>query len=332
MANLMNVCRRKLCLTREVLAGVIRLKLARWSNYHIMPHPLILVWEATNQCNCKCVYCDTWKNPRQDEILLTFDEIKTIIQAAADMGLCGMVFTGGGEPLLRGDVFEVIKFAKNLGLWVALTTNGTLINAENVHKVLQAELVTLSIDTMDRDEYELRRGRHGYKNVMEAVELLRTCNKNTYLTVQTVIDESNWRKINDINEYFYFKGFDTVFQLIYNKYFNIDSEAWKRQINKLKYHRAFTATLHNIFLKKFPEIAAGKAAVPCFAGSANIVISPAGKLMACNTFGEPGIDLRKTPFTIAWKSMTAIRKYIDSPERRCICGNTCYIPLAIFLA
>lgn len=327
----MNVYWHNVRFAWKTILGVLSLKVARWTNYRITPRPLILVWESTNQCNSQCQYCASWNTPHTNSNLLKEDEIKTLLYSAVRMGLCGFVITGGGEPLLREDVFEIIKFAKQLGLWVALTTNGTLITQRNVREVLQTDLITVSVDSIDRNKNNLRRGNEGYEKVMNSIELLRTYNEKTYLTVQAVIDEKNWREINDFNEFFYLKGYDTIFQLIYNKHFYIDAGEWKKRVHDLKYHRAFTASLHNNFLLRFPEIAMGKTKVPCLAGSTNFVISPTGALMICNTFREPGNDLRRISFKTAWKKINVLRRYVESPERRCICGNTCFIPISIFL-
>ena len=112
---------------------------------------------------------------------------------------------------MRDDLPEVIRFARSKGLFVALTTNGTLISAENVDSLLQADLITVSIDSISEEKHNHRRGVASFRRAMNGIELLRKRNVRTYLTIQSVIDEENWWEINGINEYFHAKGIDTVF-------------------------------------------------------------------------------------------------------------------------
>jgi heme d1 biosynthesis radical SAM protein NirJ len=46
-----------------------------------------------------------------------------------------VLILSGGEPLLRPDIFEISRQAKSLGFFVGLSTNGTLINKQNINAI-----------------------------------------------------------------------------------------------------------------------------------------------------------------------------------------------------
>lgn len=81
---------------------------------------------------------------------LTFDEWKTILEKANQAGIPHVIFTGG-EPTLRSDLIELIKFAENLGMVTGLATDGLrLVESEYLKQLLNSGLDHLLI-TFDPD-------------------------------------------------------------------------------------------------------------------------------------------------------------------------------------
>lgn len=80
----------------------------------------------TQRCNLQCAYChhEGEESPGEEMSTRTACEILGVF---ADHGVRKLKITGG-EPLLRADICEVIRFAKDAGFEeVSLTTNGTLL-------------------------------------------------------------------------------------------------------------------------------------------------------------------------------------------------------------
>jgi MoaA/NifB/PqqE/SkfB family radical SAM enzyme len=84
--------------------------------------PIYAHIELTNQCNLNCPEC--YVERKQEH--LSFQQLKSIIHKLAMAGVFSVTF-GGGEPMLRKDVFKLAKYARWLGLGVSMTTNGTLL-------------------------------------------------------------------------------------------------------------------------------------------------------------------------------------------------------------
>src|ERR1700688_4534707 len=87
------------------------------------PTPLALIAELTHRCPLHCVYCS---NPL--ELKTRADELSTevwsrVFREAAEAGVLQIDFTGG-EPLARPDLVDLIRSARESGLYVNLITSG----------------------------------------------------------------------------------------------------------------------------------------------------------------------------------------------------------------
>ena len=85
-----------------------------------------MVWNCTRRCNLKCRHCysDSGCGAAADE--LTTDEARRLIDDIASFG-CPAILFSGGEPCLRPDLVELVALARERGLRVTLSTNGTLV-------------------------------------------------------------------------------------------------------------------------------------------------------------------------------------------------------------
>ena len=86
--------------------------------------------KLTENCQAKCVTCDYWKT-RWEDGLSTERAVETI-NRLSDFGIRYLRFTGG-EPLLRRDLFEILRRADTSRFKrISLQTNGLLL--KKLHK------------------------------------------------------------------------------------------------------------------------------------------------------------------------------------------------------
>lgn len=89
------------------------------------PRPVV-VWNFTRQCNLKCKHCyasaDNHKSPGEMDTAAGKAFIDDLVEFKAPV----LLFSGG-EPLLRKDFYELASYAREKGLRIALSTNGTVI-------------------------------------------------------------------------------------------------------------------------------------------------------------------------------------------------------------
>jgi len=89
----------------------------------------VVVWNATRRCNLHCVHCYSSSQNRHYSDELSTGEGKALI---ADLALFGspVILFSGGEPLMREDLPELVRFAVDEGMRAVISTNGTLITRE----------------------------------------------------------------------------------------------------------------------------------------------------------------------------------------------------------
>jgi len=129
----------------------------------------------TNACNLSCSYCYLSAGERMENELTT-GEVKDVIDQMA--GLKG-AFPGqqrvnfsGGEPLLRDDIWEIARYARERGFWTKVTTNGTLVDAETAKKLAgHFDHVAVSLDG-SREDHERLRGEGSYDSTIEGIRRL----------------------------------------------------------------------------------------------------------------------------------------------------------------
>ena len=116
-------------------------------------------WHLISACNYTCRFCFA-RNLGEDPV--SFDDGVGIIQKLVDLGMDKINFAGG-EPLLHPRLLDYCRVAKDLGMTVSITTNGSLLNESLILKMRDVvDWIALSIDS-GSNEIETRLGR-GYGN------------------------------------------------------------------------------------------------------------------------------------------------------------------------
>ena len=111
----------------------------------------------TDACNLRCVYCmpeDMTFRPRRE--LMSDDEIMTLVEVGASLGVRKIRLTGG-EPSIRSNVVELVgRIAAVPGIKdLAMTTNALMLD-KLAAPLAQAGLkrVNISIDTLDAAKFK----------------------------------------------------------------------------------------------------------------------------------------------------------------------------------
>src|ERR1041384_4945249 len=97
--------------------------------------PYVISWNLTYRCNLACEHCylDAGAKPAidspafADRSELGTDGCFTVIDEIARFAPDCLLILTGGEPLLRRDIVEIIRYAAQKGLWVVVGTNGVTI-------------------------------------------------------------------------------------------------------------------------------------------------------------------------------------------------------------
>jgi MoaA/NifB/PqqE/SkfB family radical SAM enzyme len=123
--------------------------------------------------------------------------MKAVLRDFAILGTVGIGFTGG-EPLLRKDIFELLRYTKELGMIAHLNTNGFFLDDDNIEKLLEAQVdsLNISLDGASSKTHDALRGFAGaFDKVVAAVKkinLLRQKRNNPIrLKLVAVINDRN---------------------------------------------------------------------------------------------------------------------------------------------
>jgi radical SAM protein len=125
--------------------------------------PFLAIWEVTQSCDLACKHCRAAAQPIAHPDELSTAEGKALIDEIAAMAVPIFVFTGG-DPLKRKDVFELIRYASDKGVHVALTPSATpLLTREAIFQLKEAGLVRLgiSLDGSTAEVHDSFRGLSG---------------------------------------------------------------------------------------------------------------------------------------------------------------------------
>lgn len=122
----------------------------------------IVVWSLTRTCNLKCVHCYTDSDSIKYPDELSTEQCKAVLDDLADFGVPAVLFSGG-EPLVRKDLFELARYARDRKLHVVLSTNGTLIDRDTAQKLKDLEFayVGISLDSAIPEVHDKFRGVEG---------------------------------------------------------------------------------------------------------------------------------------------------------------------------
>jgi radical SAM protein len=142
-----------------------------------MKKPVSVMWESTIACGLKCKHCKASAKTIPDPRELTTDEGKKLIDQMAAFGTPYPILRiTGGNALMREDIFDLIKHAKDSGITVTIAPSTTPhMNRENIMKLKEAgcDVVAMSIDGATAKAHDTFRGVPGtFDRLVRACEIM----------------------------------------------------------------------------------------------------------------------------------------------------------------
>lgn len=152
--------------------------------------PTFVVFRVTEKCNSRCQMCPFHKSNKKE--LSTYQIKKILTNLKTWLGPF-VLSISGGEPTIRNDIWEIIRFANNLGIKTVLCTNGTLITQKDIPKIINSgiEDIKISLDSLNSYGYQKIRGITANKKVLQTLHLLKEYTKDISISIHTVIIEQN---------------------------------------------------------------------------------------------------------------------------------------------
>ena len=134
-----------------------------------------ILWEITSKCNLRCRHCMVYggRNIPKD---MSFDQICECIKKIREDNRIKEIWFSGGEPMVRDDIYDVIRVAAENGMTPSLSSNGTLIDEAAAERLFYCGIryVHLSIDGICSQTHDMMRGVPGaFDKTIRAAYALR---------------------------------------------------------------------------------------------------------------------------------------------------------------
>lgn len=176
----------------------------------------VVVWNCTRTCNLRCVHCYAQSEAQHYEGEMTTDQGKAMIDDLAAFGAPVLLFSGG-EPTMRPDLVELMQYAKDAGMRVVISTNGTLITKAMAEDFARVGLsyVGVSLDGT-RATHDGFRGMEGsFDRAIQGIRNARAAGIKVGLRM--TINKLNWRDIDEIFDIMEDEGIDRAcfYHLVY---------------------------------------------------------------------------------------------------------------------
>jgi heme d1 biosynthesis radical SAM protein NirJ len=137
------------------------------------PGPVV-IWNLIRRCNLMCKHCYAISGDVDFPGELTTEEVFSVMDDLKDFKVPVLILSGG-EPLMRHDIFEISRCAKQKGFYVGLSTNGTLVSKDNIGKIAEIgyDYVGISLDGMRETHDVFRRMEGGFDAALNGIRLCR---------------------------------------------------------------------------------------------------------------------------------------------------------------
>jgi AdoMet-dependent heme synthase len=298
-------------------------------------------WNLTKRCNLNCDHCyldaDFRGGARTDE--LDTEECFRVIDQIAEVNPNAFLILTGGEPLLRPDIYEIVRYAADKKFMVVLGTNGTMINHTVAKKIKAAGAhgVGISIDSMDAIKHNKFRGvDQAWENSTKAFEILNEVGVD--FLIQMSVSEMNYKEIPDVVAYA-----ESIGAIAFNLYFLVCTGRGQgnTDISNAAYEDALK-TLYKLQMDYKGRLMINSKCAPqykrvvyendpesvyqrtysggCPAGTHYGRISPEGDLTPCPFIAESVGNLKDSSFKDLWENAPLMNQLRDRKKLEGKCG------------
>ena len=150
--------------------------------------PLACGLYISSACNLRCSLCNIRRY--DPPYTISEDRARALVK---ELGALKVVYfsISGGEPLLAPYVFDLLAYAKSLGiLYTHVVSNGLLMDAARAKALAKAAVseISLSLDGPEHFHDKARGVTGSYRHVLDAVEHVKVHAAGTRIVLNTILD------------------------------------------------------------------------------------------------------------------------------------------------
>ena len=158
--------------------------------------PLKISMNITKKCNLRCEQCFSESGEIGGNELSTLELYKLF----DDMREFGTFFIciGGGEPLMRDDILDILRYGYNKQLAISIVSNGILFTRELIEAMNECHLDTIWISLEGLEEnHDRLRGKGTFVKALEAILLLKKYS-NAKIAIRMSLSRFNIDEYHDV--------------------------------------------------------------------------------------------------------------------------------------
>ena len=303
----------------------------------------LLAINLTKRCNLACAHCymdaETMKHGGENE--LTTKEVRGLLDDIAGRSTETMVVLTGGEPMMRGDLEELVAHGAERGLSMVVGTNGVALTDKRVQSLKAAGAMGagISVDSLDPVKHDAFRGLPGaWGKTMQGIE---ACKRHDLsFQIHFSVTESNANEIPAMIDFARASGARVlnVFFLVCTgrgeSMSDISPITYERVLNQLVAAQEQSQGLlirarcaphyKRIAYQRNPQStltrAAGYEGGGCLAGIHYCRITPEGGVTACPYIPDEEGSIRDTKFWDIWNQSPTFQS-LRNPKLQGKCGS-----------
>jgi molybdenum cofactor biosynthesis enzyme MoaA len=220
--------------------------------------PIYVHIQTTPFCNHACEFCGVIHSFDKQKAL-SIDDFVVMRDNLYQMGV-GLVVLTGGEPMIRKDIFDIVRLFSEKGIEVRLQTNGSLLTRDVIERFNTAGLAGLTISLDSLHEHKMRKMTRAdtFRQIIDGIVNSVKYGKFNIVAINAVINKTNLDEPEDIVRFvdFGWDMFDCVIPTREGRHGRLFlwKSQFKVQSSKLKVkEKSFYETI-NINNKKYREI------------------------------------------------------------------------------
>ena len=165
----------------------------------IFPKPITLGLDISNFCNDDCEWCLYRKYKKEHNVNMPIELIKKAIVEAKELGILGICFSGGGEPLMNEYFNSAIMICKKNKIAASLNTNGDKLNEISDEVISYLTYIRISLDAGSYSTH-LRLHHPSGINFKQRLQIIeKICKKKlTIIGIGFLVHPLNYKEIYKI--------------------------------------------------------------------------------------------------------------------------------------
>jgi AdoMet-dependent heme synthase len=265
--------------------------------------PLGVHLDVTWRCNERCVHCYL---DHDDEGELTLEEIDALLPQLADAGVFFLTLSGG-EPLLRKDLFAILRRARQLTFNVKLKTNAILIREREaaIIRELGVESVQISIYSHRPEVHDaITKAPGSLSRSIRAIRFL--VSQGLKVTIANVLMLQNRGDYPGVRALALQLGASFTIDPTITPHINGDRSLLalnipREDLRRVLHDEALVGDVEEFCAAPSPADEDVLDGMPCSAGHSACYISPYGDVYPCVQFPLPSGNIRSQRFIDIWR-------------------------------